>query len=447
MSRIMFQLALLLAVAATPQGDAQAALAHRQQNYNPAEWGYHYYLTTSPSHPDAQADLATAIKFTVASSTLQPIVEHCTPQEVTPTLFHIDIRDLHWDPKDWRKVLEKYPYNPHTSNPLVVRADWLLLQLSDGRESDAYYRLLFGGSKIPTRRDDWLDLLDVDRNKKDTIGSTAGFDARRYGVIERESGVAMQPARWIERHPISAGYAWGTRDVLKVTFDKDPVENFDGSFIHDGEEWIVGIPKLSLLTGDRGTLQLYILSDGKGNIVQEAPVNLVKDKTLFRGDPIVVNPGSCHQCHNNGINPTHSNDFRDLLASGVVLDIPDRVKREAARAFHLSRLEKEIEQNNELYQTIVPLVTGVTSTETIASYKKSVGRFDDELSLIDVARELGTNPLTLRLALGKAGEDTRARLGARVSGLTQFRTITREAWEEKYGAVLTYLEEWNSNVN
>ncbi|TWT33861.1 hypothetical protein KOR34_36960 [Posidoniimonas corsicana] len=67
MTRAMLPFAMLLAVAATPATEAQAALAHRRQ-FPPAEWGYHYYLSCAAAALEYQADLAVAARLMVASS-------------------------------------------------------------------------------------------------------------------------------------------------------------------------------------------------------------------------------------------------------------------------------------------------------------------------------------------------------------------------------------------
>lgn len=435
MTRAMLQFAMLLAVAATPATEAQAALAHRQQ-FPADEWGYHYYLSCAAAAPEHQADLAAAVKLMVASSSLQPIVERCTPEPVSATLLHIDLRDLQWNAGDWAKVLADYPYSD-AHLPLVVRADWLLLQLSDGTDSDAYYRLLFGGAKIPQRRDQWLDLLGVDRDKP------KGFDPLRFGLIESESGVAKQDARWIENHPIGRGYAWGTRDVIEVRGDSDPLEHPDGGFKHDGEEWIVGIPKLSLASGNRGALQVYILSNGAGAIVQEAPVDLVEDSTLFRQQRAVRNPGSCVQCHAGGINPPSTNDFRQLIADGVDL-YADKGTQQQLEAFHLSDVGREVQRNNEDFAAIVQAVCGVDSKAAVDAFRDSINRFDAPLDLAATARELGASPESWRLALGLASA-ARNPLSARLAGLPHGRTVSRQAWEEQYHEARAYLQSWERN--
>lgn len=426
--------ALLLAAVSASAGDADAALAHRQQ-YPQAEWGYHYYLSTSAAAAEHREELSQAIRLVVASSSLEPVVERSTPQPVAGSnLLHIDLRELRWDHRDWLRVLRRYPYHHGHGLPLVVRADWLLLELSDGTRSDAYYRLLFGGDNIPQQRDDWLDLLKVSRERGDD------FDALRFGLIESQSGVAKQEARWIESHPVLGGYAWGTRDVLQVREENDPLEHPDGDFRHDGEEWIVGIPKVHLASGVRGTLQVYLLSNGRGGVVQEAPVDLVEDATKFRGTREIRNPGSCHQCHSEGLQYPSTNEFRKLIADGVDVYADDKTQRQL-EAFHLGKLERAIERANEDFQAIVQAVTGVPSTAAAAAFKASVNRYDASLDLEATARELRTTPDEWRNALGLASVELK-QLGARVAGLAHGRTIPRAAWEDQYLAAKQHLINW-----
>lgn len=420
--------------------DAQAALADRAR-FPAADHPYLYYLSLEDTAPEHRQDLSIAIRLMVASSSLQPIVERCTPVAVLPErLYRIDLRDLGWEHKDWKTVLKDYPYRKNKGHrlPLLIKADWLLVELADATESDAYYRLLFGGDKIPAKRDDWLDLLKVDRTK------STNFDPLRFGQIESESGVAKQPARWLESHPVlsgsAGGYAWGTRDVLEVTRDKDPLENLTGNFDHDGEEWIVGIPKISLATGDRGTLQVYLLSDGQGNRVDEAPVDLVEDSTLFRGTREIRNPGSCVQCHGVGLNQPTTNDFKELIRDGVDT-YAEKETQQQIEAFHLGSLALALDRANEDFGAIVQQVCGVSGIEAAKAFKRAVNVHDTPLDLAATAREIGTTPVQWRAAIA-SDLATGKTLGARIAGLAHGRTIPREAWEYRYAETYQQAKPW-----
>lgn len=416
--------------------DAQAALADRAR-FPAADHPYLYYLSLEDTAPEHRQDLSIAIRLMVASSSLQPIVERCTPVAVLPErLYRIDLRDLGWKHNDWKTVLKDYPYRKNKGHglPLLIKADWLLVELADATESDAYYRLLFGGDKIPATRDEWLDLLKVDRSE------SIKFDPRRFGQIESESGVAKQPTRLLESFPSSNGYVWGTRDVLEVTRDKDFLENPDGSGKHDGEEWIAQAIKVSLKTGVRGGLQLYLLASGEGKRVDEAPVDLVEDSSLFRGTREICTPGACMQCHVSGLIQPTTNDFKDLIGAGAYLYTDDKTQQKL-EAFHMGDITRAIERANEDYEAIVECVCGVEGPQAAKAFKAAVNQHDKPLGFNETARELGLTDWQWRQALA-ADLANRKLLGARIAGLAHGRTIPRESWEERYAETYQQTKPW-----
>lgn len=416
--------ALLLATATVFSGPAhpelQAAAADRAQ-FPLVDHGYYYYISTATSSENDRERVATALRLIVPSTSSQQILERCTPIQVEgTTLYRIDLRDLHWRWQDWHKLLACYPYSsPGVQLPLIVRADWLCVVLTDSHAyPEGYLPLLYGG-QVPKTRDEFLKFWSVDNDPQ-----------LRFGLIEGESGVSVQRTRWIENRPISRGYAWGTRDVLKVDAKSDPLQHPTGDFAHDGEEHIVGMPKHSLATGTRGTLQAYLLANGQGKRVDRAPVDLVEDSSRFRGLAEIRTAGSCIQCHAAGINSPTRNEFRQLIVDGVDI-YADKKTQEQIEAFHLSDIGKEIRRNNEDFAAIVQLATGVKPVEAVAAFKATIDTYDRDLTLADAARELyvTSRELTLALAYASAGNYD---LGPRLAALAHGKAIPRTVWEADY---------------
>lgn len=311
----------------------------------------------------------------------------------------------------------------------MIRADWLTVQLADANESPAYYELLLG--KVPATRDEWLSLLGVDKQADPLL---------RFGMIEENSGVAKQKTRWLESFPTLAGYAWGTRDALKITPENDPLEHPDGQFKHDGEEWIVGIPKLSLTTRTRGVLQVYLLSNGDGKRVDKAPVDLVEDATRFRGTAEIRNPGSCVQCHGDGLNKPTENGVERYILSGAELYALGRNELAEVEAFHLGRVS--LDRDNADYQSIVTALTGLDGEDASAAFRRAVDRYDKPLRLPDVARELGVAEVAAKNAIANQTGQGKP-LAARLAGLAYGRTIPREAFEDRHAELRRIVDEWN----
>jgi len=427
----MISLLGALLISASP-ADMAAASSDRQQ-FRQEDWGYIYYLSCSGEDEASEQQLAAVARFVASSFSRQPILERSTPVPVAGTaLLRLDLRELDWSWRDWHRVLERYPYYPPAKLPLVVRADWLVVELTDNFASDSGYRLLYGAQNIPATRDEFLEFWQV-------------IDDRRsnFGLIEAQSGVSKQRYRWIESRPVPRGYAWGTRDVLRVAEGRDLLEFPDGSFRHDGEEWIVGIPKVSLAEGTRGVLQVYLLAAGDGKRVDRAPVDLVEDHGRFRGLAEIRNTGSCIGCHTSGLNYPTENALRSLIVDGVDLYAGKKVQ-EQLELFHLTDVGKELTRNIEDYEAIVRLCSGLPAAELVAAFKSAVDAYDADVTLAVAARELHTTPRELKLALAyvSAGEQ-----GARLSWLAHGRAMARETWESLYGRAYYALRAWKAGGN
>jgi hypothetical protein len=429
---LLVALAMFIAItaAATSNADAaSAALADRQQ-FPAADWWRYYYLDTERLADDSSWQTNAALAFVIPSmAPQQPVLEHCLPAKVSETLYRIDLANLGWDVNAWRTLIAANPYH-HLDNALVIRADWLLLQLTDAHENAAYYQLVFGG-KAPKTRDEALKILGVNGDAK-----------LQFGLIEGQSGVSVSKVRLVRNLSAARGYAWGTADVLELDPDQDPLEQPEGDFRHDGEEWIVGCRKLHLATGTTGALQVYFLANGKGEIVDRAPVDLVVDHTKFRGLQEIRNAGSCIQCHEAGLNRFTRNELRETLTSGVEAwaYYDDQQKLEQ---FHLADLRKELDRNNEDFAAIMRLAVGCEPYEAIMSYQSAIHAYDQPLDLNAAARELDAQPAELKLALGLASHYG-YRLGARLSSLAHGGTVPRRAWEANYLAVQSLWQQWEA---
>lgn len=424
--------ALLLALAAvvSPTSESTAAVLDRAQ-FPPDRAASLYYVTTALAEPAARVELERAMRLVVPSASRQQILERCVPVKVTETLWRLDLADLQWPLAEWRRFVARYPYNPAgTANPLIVRADWLVLNLSDEQAADGYYGLLFG--RRPATRDEALALVGVP--KADPLLT--------FGMIEGQSGVSKARRRWMENRPAARGFVWGTRDSVEINAQSDPLEHPTGDFTHDGEEWIIGLPKVHLASGTRGVLQAYFLANGQGRIVDRAPVDLVEDWTMFRGLREIRNPGSCIQCHPGGLNFPTRNELRDTLESGVELQAL-YPKNEQIEAFHLADVVKEIKRSNEDFEAIVRLACECSPVEASNAFQAACDRYLDPVTVEAAAREAHIEPAELRLALAwasKHGYD----LGPNIALLAHGRSCPREAFEDRYRDFRMVVEQWRA---
>ena len=428
MTRMLPTLCLLL-LTVSP-ADLQAAREDRAQ-FPVVEHGYCYYLSTSHLTGEERAKTEAALAFTVAWSSSQPLVEKCVPTPVADGLYRIRLDDLKWDWRQWHQVLATYPYD-HKHPPLVVRADWLILQLADDTESDAHYRLLYGREQI--NRDDFLKFWGVNNEQQAAFGLIIKSD--------KPNGPAVAGLRWIENRPTNnRGSAWGTRDSAKITKDSDPLEKPDGSFKHDAEEWLVSQPKQSITTGERGFLLASLLNNARGVKQNEAPANIVTDHHGFRGQYAIRNRGSCVSCHAAGIIPPGVSELRTYIADGVDLYATPKKLQEQLELFHFSDAGKQLERDNEDFNTATRLVNGLDGPTNAECFTAALASYDAEVTLERAAAELYTKPEELRLALAYASAGVK--LGARLAGLAHGKPLPRTAWEEHYLTAAEALYAWS----
>lgn len=422
-------------VAGAISTDRAAALAHRA-SLPVEDQPFAFYATTEGVHPEGQESAAIAFKLAMASASPSEVLEHCVPQNLTPSLMWFDLRAMQFSTTDWHRIVSRDPYRQaqHTGIPLCSGADWLTVQISDAKAvPDAYYPLVFGGV-TPKTQAEALAILRVD--------STPGL---RVAMIEGASGVSQNPAgvRFIENLPISRGSAWGTRDVLSMESHKDPLERLDGTFEFDGAEWIIHRRKISLRTHNEGALACYFLANGKGQIVNAAPIDLVEDHTEFRGKPEIVAPGSCISCHQRGYNLPSVNALVDENLAGV-----DRFAKYADQLTIektlYANLEKHFTRGNEDYATACIDGLGVKPVTAAASFQLCVSRYDEPVTLETAARELYTTPERLRQVIALESGRPGNKMTTRVAGLAHGLKIPREAFEEAWQALWFILQKWEA---
>ncbi len=429
LTHTLLLLALFAGLAAANDG---AAAIQDMATFPPERQPYLRYVTTATA-ADAldRHKQEVALAFVVASTTRQDNLDYCRPVKVTSTLWRLDLDWLRWSIDDWSRLVAKYPYHPTGAhNSTLVRADWLILQLTDQTESDAYLRFLFG--EIPKDMNRVFEILGVGIEPQLTVG-----------LVQQNSGVSVVGTRWIENRPKFRGYAWGTRDVLQLDGKSDPLEHPEGGFKHNGEEHILGLPKFDPATQEWGVLQAYTLANAQGQLVARAPIDLVRDHQEFRGFAEIRNPGSCLGCHDNGINPVGPNLVVETLKSGVEAYADYETYQEIER-FHLTKLDKFVRRDNEDFSIGALLACGEPSAEASLYVKQVVAAYDAPVTLERAAAEVYSEAVELKRALA-LGSATGYSLGARLSALAHDGTVPREAFEENYVAVRAIAEQWRQS--
>lgn len=420
---------------------------------------YVIQFTTANVPPAERQKVADILAFVCASFSRQQIIEYCVPQRhaTLPDTYFIQLDKLKWSNYDWNRfVAQVYPYGyysgdkrysasdtnrhyyPERSNK-TYKADWFISYITDANNSSAGYALLYGSEQIPKNRSDFLKFWEVNTKAE-----------HAFGLIESSSRVSKRNLRWLENYSRPRGYVWGTKDFLNIDPTKStdpftyPIPN-DSRQKHDGEEWIVGVPKISSTSGERGALQVYMLFDGQGKRIDKADGDLVEDHTRYKGFSQIRTSGSCIQCHTSGLNgPTH-NAIKELILSGGDIYASYQGK-EALELFHLSDSAKEIKRANEDYATAVFEIT-LTSPELNAKvFKQIVDKYVARVDIQTAARDLYTTPENLRLAFAYES-NTNKSLSPYIVQLAQGQSINRETWEAIYLSAKQYLDKYNALQN
>jgi len=385
---------------------------------------------------------------------LDPVLSGRTG-ELHATVFAIDLRDINWDSgSQWGTLLKRYPYGlgfrsrpdsrlwklneelwelTGTQLP-IIRADWFVATASRA----PLYDQLLGLPKTALELEKKLgvDLAAAFRKPVPERISRAGFS---------RSSVSSQN-RLVERSDASYGAYWKSYDFKPDTgrarltrFPLGPLNLFPTgqhpwpaqAFEHDGGEIAFSLPN---------GLQGYMLTDGHGMRIPEAPVDVVSDALRTSGTPIIVNGLSCMACHQRGII-----DFQDTVRDGSAVfgDAEYHVKQLYPERSQMKRL---INEDQERFLAALEKATGPflhsdsATSEPIDSFPEPVGEVARlhrlvQLDLQTIACELDVaDPQEL---VTSVGGKTLKKLG--LDSLLRDGTISRAEWEAFAGPSLMQL--------
>ena len=366
------------------------------------------------------------------------------------TIFAVDVRQLNWDvtaEKVWQTITYNYPYGIRfeslngvdarefnkvlndicrktTCDIPVIRADWFVTAATS---PPLYHEIL----RIPDNVYALEKKLDVNTNlnfERNEI-ARAGFN---------KSKISSQN-RLVERHDANYGAYWKSYDFLqkndysnltKYPLGPDFAQNKykDHIFKQDGGEIIFNLPN---------GLQGYMLIDGKGNRINEGPIDVVSDPRKFSGTGSIVNGISCMGCHKNGMVkwPEDSEVIRN--GNAVKGEANEKV---AAIYPNKKKMDALLNQDQKLFLTslseaIFPFMPEkaaelslLSEMDDPISYLVKIHR-DDDLTIDTIAAELDEkNPDDL-IKVIKASQHLNQELG--LNALIQKNgTIKRSSWEK-----------------
>jgi len=402
------------------------------------------HLYNNPSVPDLDMRLYRAALAKACNSvSWEPDIYVPQPLDPEQTLFRIDMRRLGWTADKWAKILKRYPYGMKFDEV----DDQRLVQLDEGIEKYAETPLCY-------LRADWFivrcmrppvynDLLELPKTalelekllRVDVARDYREDRLRRAGFVESAVSAGNRVA---DRHPSAYGYYWKSYDFKKETtrgnimrfplgpvFDRHPHERL--CFEQDGGEMIFGLPN---------GLQGYYLCDGKGNQLDEGPIDVVRDLTETSGAPIIVNGLSCMKCHRHGMI-----NFKDTLRAGSAAEGEARRKLQTICPPD-AEMQTFVDRDRNRFMQAVTICTaaflqvGDDAQKPIQDFPEPIGtiasRYEQRLGLADVACECLTRDPAL-IKGGIAANSTLRRQG--LGPLVNDEKIARREWENQDGIV------------
>ncbi len=341
------------------------------------------------------------------------------PQAIddTATIFRVDLAQLGWSAAMWERAVEADPYAVAGGGAIdrrirratrslvpIVRADWLV---SAASRPPLYHEILGlpEHARVLERR---LDVAAPGERAR------AGFNG---------SGVSRNN-RVIERRARPDGeYYWRSYD-FDGSAGRRNVFDFPLEFAHDGGEIIFSLPN---------GMQAYMLVDGAGNRIDRAPTRIVVDPA--RPDSAVENGISCMSCHSLGMIAKRDQIRAHLVANRGAFDRADfgLVDRALELYAEHSEMDALLSADGRRFEAALDALGARTEVEPISFLAR---RFEAELTLADVAGELGVSLPRVRRALERTPALRRALGSLLVSG----GTVKRDAFALAFSPAVRALD-------
>ena len=346
------------------------------------------------------------------------------PKQLGPenTVLRIDLRDYGWTTETWGRIVASYPYGLVARNLReeidriqalsgvrlpYIRADWFIASAS---VPPLYHSIL----QLPPTLKELEDLLRVDAE----FGVQQNL-AARFGL--RNSGVSRNN-RAMERHGTIYGAYWKSFDFA----GNNPEQNIfrNPLDLHaDGGEVIFHLPN---------GLQAYFIADRQGRRIDEAPVNIVRDKTNPE-DPVVRNGRSCIGCHLNGLNT-----FQDGVRPTLEARAQALFNLEQALALYPGprELDRLLELDNRRFSDALRQVGDTVAGNGSEPINRVARKYEAALSVSQAASDLFVeDPERLQKLI-------KASIELQVQGFDQLLGpkggVKRDSWEQGFGMVAGY---------
>ena len=339
-----------------------------------------------------------AIRKLLNSLSLNPQLANFPTTGPEAVLHRIRLRDLgsNWTPELWDKITATYPYaldgqalksiaGPAGCAVPVVRADWFATVTS---RPPLYDEIL----QHPANVKELEKRLGIDIPANLAAGEAVRAAFTKSGISDWN--------RMVEQHAIKsyAGSFWLSYDFKTnagrarvIDFPLGPVDahllNGKLAFEHAGGEIIYNLPN---------GLQAYLLVDEKGKRINEAPGDIVSDRSTNRktSHSLISNGLSCIACHDTGMQPLPPDEVRSKAGTHgpaeqrlIELLYAEPKKTEAAIETDRKHFMEAITKADAGAQAVKEPVQALVS------------RFEKEVTLAQAAAELGIAPAALEQTL------------------------------------------------
>lgn len=302
----------------------------------------------------------------------------------------------------------------------ILRADWFIYRtaVAADRGKAGYY--------------DWLGLGKAEKDFQALVGADV-VAARRLkkemAAVVGRSLVTLQN-RSITRMQSITGPYWFTQDYKTSKDKQNTLRLLDGN-----TEPPAGDAGEQYGTLPNGLFAFWLQND-KGERQDAAPDFIASDSQAHNTDRRVHVGLSCVRCHVEGIRPI--NDWARRVYQGQVqLVSPDYAKLKRLKQLYLSDLAGQIADDQTGYARALKNCNGLTPAANARGYAAVFARYEADLELADVARELAVTPEALTEAIKGYGPP----LDPLMAGLIQKPPIplrrehAEELWPALYAAI------------
>lgn len=377
------------------------------------------------------------LPFWIHSLSSERIIRQPAPVPNSNTLYYIDLRNYNWTGEAWEKVALLDPYfvkpvvDPKKYDSLrynatgnaIIRADWFIIHTSDvtkqidrGIKDPLYYELLYAKSGVPKTVDEFRQRWGVDMKKIQGLGTI-----RKNFVDRGKSGVSHNN-RDLYRTRTELGYYWETEDVLNMQQGKDYLENLK-TFFRPAQEKDAG----EMITNNQLGLQVYFLSNGKGERVEFGDSRVVEDK----GDQLnttVRTAKSCVLCHAGGIN-IPPNSLKEKLDRGISINFKTNDNLIDYEGTYLDpELFVLVGDDRELYLRAIRKVNGLEPEVNTYLFNETIKWYELPVDIHQAAIEAGVSAVELKERVQRTGS-------GRLSDLVTGGKIPRNVWDEQKNGV------------